>query len=127
MTEVDARLKVLGERYRDSLPAKRAGIERAWRSLVGSGHDVEHMEVLRRIVHRIAGSAPSYGHSAIGRLASEAEAELERLCSDARSAARPGTGLCALAPLIDRLLLALDEGMNAQDIEIPPGPTSPPS
>lgn len=106
MAELHARHAELGERYRASLAVKRAGIEQAWHALAADPDNRTRRETLLRLVHRIAGSAPSYGYTEIGRLASEAEAGLESLQgNESRSGASP---LSDPGALIDRLLDALD-------------------
>jgi HPt (histidine-containing phosphotransfer) domain-containing protein len=108
MVEFDTRLADLSERYRASLPIKRANIEQAWHALAGDRIDPLRLENLLRILHRIAGSAPSYGYPEIGRLASELEVRLEALCSGG-SLENP-SGIPDLAGLLERLLAALAAG-----------------
>jgi HPt (histidine-containing phosphotransfer) domain-containing protein len=110
MVEVDARWEELGERYRASLAIKRAGIEVAWHALVRHGRDPARLENLQRIVHRIAGSAPSYGYAEIGQLASEADARIERMRSGKRASHQVGEDVSDLATLLNRLLDALATG-----------------
>ena len=107
MVGVDARFNELGERYRASLQIKRASIELAWHALVRHGRDPAKLENLRRIVHRIAGSAPSYGYAEIGQLASEADVRLERMRSGERASAQESGDVSDLAALLNELLDAL--------------------
>lgn len=110
MKDADARLAGLNERYRASLPIKRAGVELAWQTYCANAGSPVSLEGLQRIVHRIAGSAPSYGYPAIGALASEADEQLDRLRLAGRSARGNQGGAadsCGLEHVVTRLLAAL--------------------
>lgn len=69
MQSNDARLAALHERYRASLPNKHAELDLAWHSLCEASTDVERFQTLRRVVHRLAGSAASYGYAELGAVA----------------------------------------------------------
>lgn len=113
MSEVDSRLAELGARYRASLPIKRASVELAWQALNAGVSDPVRLDSLQRVVHRIAGSAASYGYDEIGSLSARADEALESLRElgvvnlDATSIA---AALSELAPVFDRLIDALAEG-----------------
>ena len=115
MGEVDSRLAELGARYRASLPIKRASVELAWRALNAGPSDPVRLDSLQRVVHRIAGSATSYGYDEIGTLAARADEGLELLRElgvvDAKAASVAAV-LSGLAPIIERLIdaLARDSG-----------------
>lgn len=53
-------------------------IEKSWRSY-RDHFDQEKLETLVNEVHRLAGSAPTYGFELLGKLAAEAEDSLEKL------------------------------------------------
>lgn len=113
MNGVDSRLAELGARYQASLPIKRASVELAWQSLRAEASDPVRLESLQRVVHRIAGSAASYGYEEIGALASQADEGLEALRQPdvaRRNVASIDATLSALAPLFERLIDALARG-----------------
>ena len=115
MSEVDGRLAELGARYRASFPIKRASVELAWQALNSGAPDPVRLDSLQRVVHRIAGSAASYGYDEIGSLAARADEGLELLrelgVADVK-AASVAAALSELAPVIERLIdaLAQDSG-----------------
>lgn len=116
MIEAESRLQALHLRYQTSLPIKRASVELAWRSLCANSSDPARLESLMRLVHRLAGSAPSYGYREIGEIAASADALLDQFRQVDRSA--PSTQgrrgfLDRLTPLITRLLLALEHASDA--------------
>ena len=115
MSEVDGRLAELGARYRASFPIKRASVELAWQALNSGAPDPVRLDSLQRVVHRIAGSAASYGYDEIGSLAARADEGLELLrelgVADVK-ADSVAAALSELAPVIERLIdaLAQDSG-----------------
>ena len=118
MTDTDSRISELGRRYRASLPVKRASVERAWHALRDDGRDPRKREALRLIVHRIAGSAPSYGYPRIGAMALAIEIQLDRLPAADEGTASPGLTVAAaneLATLVGRLLDAMAHAELAHD------------
>jgi HPt (histidine-containing phosphotransfer) domain-containing protein len=113
MTEVDSRLAELGARYRASLPIKRASVELAWQSLCAKASDPVRLDSLQRVVHRIAGSAASYGYDEIGSLAALADEGLDSLRERGqinRNATSVNAALSALSPIFKRLIDALAHG-----------------
>lgn len=113
MSEVDGRLAELGARYRASFPIKRASVELAWQALNSGAPDPVRLDSLQRVVHRIAGSAASYGYDEIGSLAARADEGLESLKEldvVKLDAASITAALSELAPVFDRLIDALAEG-----------------
>ncbi len=61
--ELQARLL---RRYLDSLPEKQAELEIAWQALQDMGWNAEPLANLKTPVHRLAGSAGSYGLEELG-------------------------------------------------------------
>ncbi len=117
MTEVDTRLAELHARYRASLPNKRASVELAWRSLCAGSADRHNRLDLMRVLHRLAGSAPSYGYERIGALASKAEERLGHAAASADSAAAADavqTMVEDLEPMVASLLDALSAEIVAE-------------
>jgi len=111
MNDVDSRLQALHARYRASLPGKYASLDLAWHSLCADATDPERFDVLRRLVHRLAGSASSYGLADVGLAAAEANALLDELRNDADGSlqAAPAAGRFERARMpIERLLHILE-------------------
>ena len=111
MNDVDSRLQALHARYRASLPGKYASLDLAWHSLCADAADPERFDVLRRLVHRLAGSASSYGLADVGLAAAEANALLDELRNDADGSlqAAPAAGRFERARMpIERLLHILE-------------------
>lgn len=112
----ESQLQELHARYQGSLPNKRASVELAWRALCENSSDPARLESLMRLVHRLAGSAPSYGYLEIGELAGNADALLGQACdADAGTSGASGSSsiLDGLAPLIGSLLQALDDASSS--------------
>lgn len=115
MVAAELRLQALHARYRTSLSNKRAGVELAWRALCAESSDPARLESLMRLVHRLAGSAPSYGYQEIGDIAARTDATIEQYRQSLRraSAGEDGQGIVdGLMPLVTRLLQAIDRAMN---------------
>jgi HPt (histidine-containing phosphotransfer) domain-containing protein len=111
MMNADTRLQALQSRYQTSLPNKRASVELAWRALCADSTDPARLESLARLVHRLAGSAGSYGYREIGEIAGSADALLEklgRLDEPEPSPADCCSILDGLTPLIASLLQAME-------------------
>jgi len=70
--DFDHRLNLLRARYLASLPSKREGIANGWSALRETPADAAARSELRTLLHRLAGSAPAYGHAELGGLAAEA-------------------------------------------------------
>jgi len=71
-----AQARLLG-RYMASLPEKRARIEGLFAQLESRDWDVDAMAALKAEVHRLAGSAGSYGLEALGTAAVVLEGSLK--------------------------------------------------
>ena len=74
-----AQLAALRQQYIDDLPGRIDEIEAGWAGLAGDGYGPEACQALFRTVHSLAGSAPSFGHHALGDAARELEAVIDGL------------------------------------------------
>lgn len=74
--DFDDRLELLRARYLASLPSKRDQVAKAWSALRAAPADAMARSELRTLLHRLAGSAPAYGHAELGGLAAEASQQL---------------------------------------------------
>ncbi|NNK51389.1 MAG: Hpt domain-containing protein [Xanthomonadales bacterium] len=102
-SEAQAQQARLQQKYFDSLPAKRASLAGDWERVQSSDWSDAALAALKAGVHRLAGSAGSYGFDQLG----EAAAQLE-------SSLRSGSGAAGFRELIGRqvreLQQALDDG-----------------
>lgn len=62
--------------FRASLPARITAIDALWAQVAGGGAAVAQMEELILLVHKIAGSAGTFGEAEAGALAAEIESKL---------------------------------------------------
>ena len=78
MLSADAReaLTHLVQRYHGSLPNKQQDLENAYRAAVEAGWTDEAIRQLKLLVHRLAGSAASYGFNTLGEAARELDQTL---------------------------------------------------
>lgn len=76
-SEAQALQAQLLSRYVASLPEKRARIYNCWQRVESSGWNADMLAKLKAEVHRLAGSAGSYGLEELGALASTFEASLK--------------------------------------------------
>lgn len=97
MTEIDPRFEALQARYRASLADKRADIEQAWQALCVDCSDAANQENVLRLVHRLAGSAESYGFTAIGRIAMQMDLQFDPI----RRSVDPTQRATALRTMLD--------------------------
>ncbi|MGB0135097.1 Hpt domain-containing protein [Dokdonella sp.] len=109
MVGAELRLQALHERYHASLPNKRASVDLAWCAYRADRLDPERQESLMRLVHRLAGSAPSYGYGEIGEIAAKADVLMEQFRQTDTPEPVGHAGLDGLDPLIALLLQALDQ------------------
>lgn len=70
-------LAALSAEFRGELPERLAAINTLWDSVVAGRHDAAQMDELIRAVHKIAGSAGTFGLAALGDAAAAMEARLE--------------------------------------------------
>ncbi len=101
MTEIDPRFAALQARYRASLADKHADIEQAWQALSADCGDTVSQAALLGILHRLAGSAESYGFDELGRIAAQLDRQLEPIRGNADPAQRTAA-LCALHDALAR-------------------------
>jgi HPt (histidine-containing phosphotransfer) domain-containing protein len=94
-------------KYLNSLPSKRARISSCWNLIQNEGWSYELLNDLRTEVHRLSGSAGSYGLNSLGAAAQNLdrmlalETEMSSLTS-------------SISELIEQLLLAFDQ---AEELE----------
>lgn len=70
-------LAAVSAEFRADLPARMAGIDELWRQIIDGGYAPQRMDDLIRAVHKIAGSAETFGLTAVGQAAAAAESCLE--------------------------------------------------
>jgi len=73
MEGFEQELQALKDSYAEQVPEKLAQIDELWASLVEQGWDDETFKTLHRMVHSMAGSAPVFGFSTMGKSARELE------------------------------------------------------
>lgn len=116
MTEADSRLDALQARYHASLAGKRADIEQAWLAIRVNCADTASQQILLRLVHRLAGSAESYGFTRIGQSAARTDALLDQVSGNG-DPAQTTAAMCAiletLARAIGDLLVELQRGVES--------------
>lgn len=104
-----ARQAALTRRYVASLPEKKSRIQALWRDAKSGGWRAGDLNGLRVEVHRLAGSAGSYGMDALGQAASRLEAGLKN-AAKAHGDGRSATPLAQ--ELLQDLLAAFDQAMD---------------
>jgi HPt (histidine-containing phosphotransfer) domain-containing protein len=72
MTETSPQIDALHARYARSLASKHVALLEAWRTFVAANDDASARK-LHGLVHRLAGSAPTYGYASLGTLARKAD------------------------------------------------------
>lgn len=72
MTATSPEMAALHARYASSLESKHAALAEAWHAFLAEQDDASARK-LHDLVHRLAGSAPSYGYASLGVLAREAD------------------------------------------------------
>lgn len=72
MTANSPQMDALHARYARSLASKHAALLEAWRAFAAARDDASARK-LHGLVHRLAGSAPSYGYASLGTLARKAD------------------------------------------------------
>ena len=76
--EAQLQQEQLRRKYIDSLPAKRSRIEEHWKQVQSSDWSEAALAALKADVHRLAGSAGSYGLYDLGEFAFKLESTLQR-------------------------------------------------
>jgi HPt (histidine-containing phosphotransfer) domain-containing protein len=72
MTATSPQLDALHARYARSLASKHASLLEAWRAFAAAKDDTS-AHTLHGLIHRLAGSAPTYGYASLGTLARTAD------------------------------------------------------
>lgn len=72
MTVTSPQLDALHARYARSLASKHSALLEAWRAFKAAQDDASARK-LHGLVHRLAGSAPTYGYASLGTLARNAD------------------------------------------------------
>jgi HPt (histidine-containing phosphotransfer) domain-containing protein len=72
MTATSPQMDALHARYARSLASKHAALQEAWRAFKAAKDDASARK-LHGLVHRLAGSAPTYGYASLGTLARNAD------------------------------------------------------
>lgn len=70
-------LAAVSAEYRAELPARIAGIDTLWGQIMRGENVAPAMDDLIRALHKIAGSAETFGLTAVGQTAAAAESRLE--------------------------------------------------
>lgn len=97
-------LAALNQRYRDSLPGKRAVIAAAFHAWRAEPSSLEPLRELGRLLHKLAGSAGGYGYARLGEAARAADGLMHDWLSDAPDdIAQRHQFAMALAPLMRAL------------------------
>lgn len=109
MTATSQRLDALRMRYVRSLASKRAALAEASRAFERDGGETS-AKAVQVLVHRLAGSAPTYGYEALGALAAKIDRVLIDWCESAPATRPRGAALASqIEPSIQTLI-----GMLAQ-------------
>jgi HPt (histidine-containing phosphotransfer) domain-containing protein len=101
------------ERYLQSLPEKKERITRCWRAIQNEGWTPDSSAALKTQVHRLSGSAGSYGLDAMGQAAQA----LDRLLggeTDGGPATRVVESSCGR--LIDALLHEMEQVITGASV-----------
>ena len=86
--------------FRGSLPAKITRLRSLWARIDCEEPDIDALEILKREVHTMAGSAGSFGLPQVSKVAAAAEEALEGL----QDGSRPGAKRAAkFRALLDKL------------------------
>lgn len=89
-------------KYMGSLPKKRTRISRCWSAIGRQGCTPELFDKLKTEMHRLSGSAPSYGLEALGQVAHKLDLLLTS-CNDIDAA------VAESGELMSALLVEFDE------------------
>jgi diguanylate cyclase (GGDEF)-like protein len=74
---IQEQLQLLRDSYAENLPDKLGEISSAWEKLDTAGWDSDRSELLHRLTHSMAGSAPTFGFPELGRRARKIEQVLK--------------------------------------------------
>jgi HPt (histidine-containing phosphotransfer) domain-containing protein len=93
MSDPQQRWDFLHARYAQSFASKHAMLAQAWRAFTDAA-DEANIDELHQLVHRLAGSAPTYGYELLGRFAHAVDNQLAEW-ADLPFAARGGSAALA--------------------------------
>ena len=88
--------------FRGSLPAKLTRLRSLWARVACEAPDADALEILRRELHTMAGSAGSFGLPQVSKAAAAAEAALEGLKEGSRPGAKRVKKFGALLDKLDK-------------------------
>lgn len=74
--DFEQQLKVLKVEFKRALPERIARIENLWSGMQAAVPTSQHLRELKRALHMLAGSAPTFGFSDVGEAARLAERAL---------------------------------------------------
>ena len=103
------RLALQQLKYLNSLPAKKSRIMNCWESIERNGWAEVNLKNLKMEVHRLSGSAGSYGLAPLGRAAQNLDRMLA-LESEMSSLTN------SISDLIDKLLYAFDRVIEEDNL-----------
>ncbi len=106
--EGSVKFKTLQQAYRESLEAKRKGLEDCWQAVQANAWSMKSLQGLKLYTHRLAGSAAPYGFNAI----SSASSELEKLILDYLDSEPRGARPEEIKALITRSFRQLTEAID---------------
>jgi len=109
------------EIYLRSLPDKKARLEKTWNAIKREGWETELAETLQMEIHRLSGSAGSYGFNSLGKAAQR----LDLMMADSSFFKNPGAEFDAkFGGLMDALFVAFEEGIkgSAEGFGLEPKP-----
>lgn len=109
MGSINIQFSVLQARYRNTMPEKRVVLEQVWSRMRSDPHDPAGLHALFPLIHRLAGSASSYGLEHLGDAALSVHDILDRyrVRSSPVEQARLPDLVRELEPPMDVLLQAL--------------------
>lgn len=110
MGGINIQFSALQDRYRNAMPEKRAALEQVWCRMRANPEDSEGLQQFFSLVHRLAGSASSYGFEQLGDVALSVHDTLDRhrVRSEQIDQARFFALVQELEPQMDSLLRALE-------------------
>ena len=113
--ELSPKLLKLIEMYRGSLPGKQREIDGAWQAAAAADWNSDELKPLYHLVHKLAGSAGSYGF----RELSEQTRKLDRRLSDTLAGEGPLDVAAAQADY-DAILAAFERAQDADEVHPEP-------
>ena len=110
MEAINIQFSVLQDRYLNTMPEKRVVLERAWERMRTAPQDPAGLKELFPLVHRLAGSASSYGFEDLGDAALRVHDTLDRhrVRSGQLEPADASALVHELKPQMEQLIRALE-------------------